>query len=311
MRGKIRRVWVWSLQHVYQKSFDDGVIFYNVFDSLVFYTIFSVTAAKFGIVTLGLCLMPNHIHYLVFVKDKETFSSFVRELSKAFVNAYNKECPRTGSLFKRPFGSSSKTGGKQIRTSIAYVYNNPVEKKLCDSAQDYRWNFLAYANNTNPFSEPKALRNESYTFKKYASSVRMLHSNDRPLSYTFLKDLFKNLNADEWQRFVDYLIRIYNPIDFEKAISYFGRYDKMLTALNSNTGSEYEIKEEYNPDSDAVYRDIHRELRTMCPNMHLKSVYSLPLDEKKRLAAVLLRNTAAKRYQVARYLHIEDEGMDK
>lgn len=49
------------------------------------------------------------------------------------------------------------------------------------------------------------------------------------------------LSARELQQYTDYAIRMYNPVDYYAVIRYYGSYDKMLTAINSNTGSEYDV----------------------------------------------------------------------
>ena len=58
-----------AVGHIFQRARSGFVVFYSVKDSLVFFTIFSLTAAKHRIRVLGLCLMYNHIHVLVEADD--------------------------------------------------------------------------------------------------------------------------------------------------------------------------------------------------------------------------------------------------
>lgn len=51
----------------------------------------------------------------------------------------------------------------------------------------------------------------------------------------------KKLSEKETEQFVDHVIKIYLPFDYEELISYYGSYDNMITAMNSNTGSEHDI----------------------------------------------------------------------
>ena len=55
-----------------------------------------------------------------------------------FVREYNSFSGRTGKLFKKNYGSAPKSDSKKIRSCINYIGNNPVEKSLCERAQDYR-----------------------------------------------------------------------------------------------------------------------------------------------------------------------------
>ena len=70
---------------------------------------------------------------------------FMRDATRWYALLFNKYYGRKGSVFTPRFGSASKVGDKKVRTAIAYLYNNPVERKICVRAEAYRWNFLAYA----------------------------------------------------------------------------------------------------------------------------------------------------------------------
>ena len=52
------------------------------------------------------------------------------------------------------------------------------------------------------------------------------------------------LNERERSQLVDYIISVYNCIDYHFLTGCYGSYQDMLLAVNSNTGSEYDIKEE-------------------------------------------------------------------
>lgn len=77
-----------AVGHIYQRSQSGFVVFYNVKDSLVFFTIFSLTAAKYRIRVLGLCLMYNHIHVLIEAENHEVVAKFVQEFCSKFSRAY-------------------------------------------------------------------------------------------------------------------------------------------------------------------------------------------------------------------------------
>lgn len=116
--------------HVYQRTVSGNNIFYDTEDYLVYYTIFSVLSKRYGVVSLGLCLMIDHIHSLIYASSREVLSRFVSHVTLQFVKEYNSTYGRSGPLFDR-FGSAPKKGMKLLRTAISYLYNNPVEKMLC------------------------------------------------------------------------------------------------------------------------------------------------------------------------------------
>ena len=248
-----------AVGHIFQRARSGFVVFYNVKDSLVFFTIFSLMAVKHKVRVLGLCLMYNHIHILVEAEDHKTVARFIQEFCSKFSKAYNARHGLTGRLFTT-FGLSNKRGDKQVRTSLAYLYNNPVEDRICKRAEEWQWNFLAYADSDHPYSEKLILREASVGMRKAVAKVRTLHTHQRSLTYEVLDDLFKSLNMSEKMQLIDFIAREYSIIDFKRALGYYGSYGNMLTAFGSNTGSEYEIREPHDPHSGAAYRKMTHHL---------------------------------------------------
>ena len=268
-----------AVGHIYQRARSGFVVFYSVKDSLVFFTIFSLTAAKHRIRVLGLCLMYNHIHVLVEAEDHKAIARFMQELCSKFSRTYNIRHGLKGSLFST-YGLSNKRGGKQIRTSLAYLYNNPVEDRICKRAEEWHWNFLAYANSDHPYSEKLVLREAAVGMRKAARTVRTLHAHQRPLTYEVLDALFKSLNITEKKQLVDFIVREYSVIDFKSTISYYGSHGNMLTAFGSNTGSEYDIREPHDPYSGMAYRKMTHHLASDKRFSGIEDVLQLPAEER-------------------------------
>ena len=59
---KSRKVIRGILNHCYQRTVLGFVLFYNVFDCLVYFTLFCTIIKKFDIKAVALTLMPDHIH---------------------------------------------------------------------------------------------------------------------------------------------------------------------------------------------------------------------------------------------------------
>ena len=293
-----------AVGHIFQRARSGFVVFYSVKDSLVFFTIFSLTAAKHRIRVLGLCLMYNHIHVLVEAEDHKTIARFMQELCSKFSKTYNIRHGLKGSLLST-YGLSNKRGGKQARTSLAYLYNNPVEDRICKRAEDWRWNFLVYAESDHPYSDKLIPREASVSMRKALSRVKMLHAHSRPLSYEVLDDLFLSLNVSEKKQLIDFIVREYSVIDFKRVISYYGSYRNMLTAFSSNTGSEYDIREERHHNPDTSYGQMMNYVVRYDYVTRAKDVILLPIKEKNVLMRILVRDTMADEWQALKFL-----GMD-
>jgi len=110
--------------------------------------------------TLCYCLMPNHFHLLVRIRDEKWITSlenFNEEkditafLSKQFANlfssytkAFNKQVGRKGNLFIRPFKRKPIEDEGYLRKLIHYIHFNPVEAGLCRMPGD--WKYSSYTS---------------------------------------------------------------------------------------------------------------------------------------------------------------------
>ena len=74
--------------------------------------------------------------------------------------------------------------------------------------------------------------------------IKALCSRGKSLSYPMLKHLFQLLNKREALQLRDLILRSYNPINYDLIISLYGSLKNAMIAINSNTGTEYDIQED-------------------------------------------------------------------
>lgn len=293
-----------EVHHTYQRTETGFNIFYEVQDYLVYFTIFVTQAYRYNVVIYGLCLMIDHIHSLVSAQSPRQFSSFIKTVTMIFVKEFNRAHGRSGPIFTERIGKTPKIGLKRLRTAIAYLFNNPVERYLCKLAQDYRWNFLAYGYSTHPYSDAIQIRYASYAMRKAKSEVDGCVKRGQHLTYPQLDRIFRSLNATERNQLTDYIISRYSDaIRYDLLTACYGSYENMLTAINSNTGSEYEIQETMHGKSDLEYREIYRYIRAR-GFKNAGEVITLDEASKHKLMKDLSGNTSAKPFQIRKYLHI-------
>ena len=293
-----------EVNHVYQRTLSGFNIFYEVEDYLVYYTIFSVLSVRYGISVYGLCLMLDHVHSLISAESNRAFSAFMSNVTVQFVKEYNRHHSRTGALFCKSFGWAPKVGMKLLRTAISYLFNNPVERLLCKRAQEYRWNFLAYAHADAPFSEPLVLKRASRVLRRALNEVDGTVSRNRHLTYSQIVRMFEGLDRKEKNQLIDYIIKKYNVIRYDiLTTSCYDGYENMLLAINSNAGSEYDIPEYRWGYSDAEYRDLYKYVHESGLEDAGK-VISLPLESKLALMMDMLRETSVSKIQIGKFLHL-------
>lgn len=297
--GKIcseRRVW-----HIYQRARHGFVIFYSARDCLVFFTILSTTAIRHSLKILGLCLMFNHIHIIVEASDKARIKPFMRDAISLFVRAYNKRHGISGQLFSR-YGIALKKGNKAIRTTLAYLYNNPVEDGLCRKAEEWQWNFLAYSLSQCPFSEKITLKNISRKLRRSIEQAKELRKTKRILGYEAIDRLCDELDISEKKQMVDFIINLYSTIDFNSAAAFYGSRENMTQAFAYNTGSEYDIEEAFENHSGPSYKKM-----SQYASKDIHNLLCQPLQIRERYLAELLRNCHVKRHHALKFLHLDDE----
>lgn len=305
MKGQNRFVLPDIINHSYQRTLNGNLLFYNTFDSLLFFTIFCVTQQKYpGIRVYKLCLMPDHIHNSSSASCKTELSAFTQNYTSVFAREHNEVCHEKGNVFKSPFGSVPKKGDKKARSNLIYVDNNPVERRLSDVAEQYRWNFLAYAVSDHPFSERLIIREASSDMKRAVKQVKSMYDDCRYLSYALLKKLFKPLVYKEKLQLVDYIISTYNVIDYDGAIRFFGSYEKMLEATHSVTGSEYDLNEVFVGKNDSVYALMTQLLMNTGRFKDIHDIFSLSKEERFSLLEYLNEKTDATLEQIAKFLHL-------
>lgn len=290
--------------HIYQRSFDKGVIFYDDLDRLLFYTIISRVVKTCDINILALCLMPDHIHLLVNFDSNRAVIRFVQRYSSLFAKEYNASVERHGPLFEPGFGRAEKLSNKKIRTCLSYIYNNPVEKKLCSKVELSTWNFLAYANSCHPFSDQLVIRKASWNIRKNINLCKAAASSNRHLSITMMKKIFVTIGPKEKSQLRDYIIGLYNVIDHDEAISFFGSFGSMVLATNSNTGSEYDINEHFFKGSDADFIILTEVLMSYGLFGRPGEVMTLDKQQKINLLTRLKKDTGISSYMIQRFLHL-------
>lgn len=295
--------------HIYQREVKGYNIFYDLEDFLVFYMIFSTTARHYGVKVMMMCIMPNHVHSLLSSDSLKNISNFIMRYTSLFVREYNRDLGRKGQLFHKSFGSAPKKGGKSIRSTIVYIGNNPVEKALSSVAEGYKWNFLSYIKRKiDGVRMPVRYVSERlrYVFKVIDSTV----TRGSYLNYSHLRRLMDNLNEQERDSLTDYIVMSFFPFETDSLMGFYKCYEDMINAMHSTAGKEYDIKEQYYPETDKVYEYMTEVLRRDFGDKfsnQIRNVIMLPLEIKFDLAKHLLRATSASIYQISRFLHMPVE----
>ena len=289
-------------QHVYFRGKGGGIIFYCVQDCIFYLTLYTCLAEKHGIITTAFTLMPNHSHAQQNAASRESFIAFNSEFSSTCTLEYNKWHNRRGELFDKPFGSSCKPTGKLVKSNISYICNNGAEGKLSNGILDYRWNLMAYFEDSSPFSEKIRRDRISKRLRDSLKMVDFCRNAGKPLGYNTQAFIFRKLDKKERKQLIDYILTKYNPIDYGGIELVFGSFEKALAGMEVNCGAEHDLKEDW--DDYSVYARLG--VAVAKRGIQLQGINFEGMDPTMLadLRAFLKRMTNATEKQLDKYLHM-------
>lgn len=90
------------------------------------------------------CLMPNHFHLLILVKNLEEISTAMKKVFLSYTKSLNKEVNRSGPLWEGRYKSKFVPGDDYLLHLTRYIHLNPVKAKLVNKPED--WNFSSYSD---------------------------------------------------------------------------------------------------------------------------------------------------------------------
>ena len=95
---------------------------------------------KFNIKVFAYCIMENHAHFLLFIKDVNDMSSFMHKINTLYAMFYNKELNnRVGHVFRNRFKSEEITNNAYLSNCIKYIHNNPIKAGIVKNPKEYKY----------------------------------------------------------------------------------------------------------------------------------------------------------------------------
>ena len=142
-----------SWYHVYNHARGND----NLFDSQNDYRLFLNLISKYidDVAEIySFCLMPNHFHFLVQIKELVLPQKFSDKNESDFIshqwgnvqNSYSKKknyrTGNRGGLFCQSIKRNLITAEEYLQMCIVYIHNNPIKHGFCSSPE--KWTFSPY-----------------------------------------------------------------------------------------------------------------------------------------------------------------------
>lgn len=85
------------------------------------------------------CLMPNHVHMLGEIGQKENLSNFMHDLTRSYTEYFNKKYDKVGYLWQGRFKSRIIVKDRYLIDCMNYIELNPVKDNLASTPHEYPW----------------------------------------------------------------------------------------------------------------------------------------------------------------------------
>ncbi len=138
--------------HIFNHSIEEVNLFRRENDYFYFLKLFDRHISPVAYV-FAYCLMPNHFHFLVRIKNREEISKNLKinkdesqfltrkfsNLFNSYAKTYNKIYRRRGRLFLYPYKRRLISDIDDFFSVMAYIHNNPVHHNFVEKAEDWKW----------------------------------------------------------------------------------------------------------------------------------------------------------------------------
>ncbi|MEX2115387.1 MAG: transposase [Bacteroidota bacterium] len=128
--------------HIYNRGNNREKLYYDNYDYDYFLKKYWEYMADWT-VTFAYCLLPNHFHFLVKIKESDGAAEKASEQFRRFFISYaqtiNLKYHRSGSLFRKNFNRLPVESDSNFLNVAAYIHLNPVHHRITSDFTKYQW----------------------------------------------------------------------------------------------------------------------------------------------------------------------------
>ena len=143
-----------AVYHVMNRGLARQPVFRAPIDYDTFLQVLSETHVLWGIEIFAYCLMGNHYH-LCLRTPTANLGRVMRHVNGLYTQRFNRAHRRDGPLFRGRYQAIVIEAEAYLASVIRYIHLNPVQAKLVQSPEAYRWS--SHARYLTPRSAPSWL----------------------------------------------------------------------------------------------------------------------------------------------------------
>lgn len=130
--------------HVMCRGNNSNDVFHLPLDYLKYLELIDRYKAEHPFDLFHYCLMTNHVHLLVMIKENQDFSNFMKRLNLSYFKYYQKNYGYTGHFWQDRFKSKLITQDSYLIQCGKYTELNPVRANLVTAPSEYIWSSYGY-----------------------------------------------------------------------------------------------------------------------------------------------------------------------
>ncbi len=131
------------IYHVINRGNGRAKVFHKDQDYLAFLNMIALACERVRMRVLGLCLMPNHFHLVLWPHDDGDLSRWMQWLMTSHVRRYHAHYRSSGHVWQGRFKSFPIQADEHLLSVLRYIDRNALRARLAQKAQDWPWNSLA------------------------------------------------------------------------------------------------------------------------------------------------------------------------
>ncbi len=132
--------------HIMTQGINKSYIFNEDQDIKYYISAMYSNKDKYNIKIIAYCIMNNHAHILVEIRNIEKLSKYMQSINTKYAIYYNKKYNRVGYVFRDRYRSEAILSERQLNNCIQYIYNNPVKAKICIRPEEYPYSNYKFSN---------------------------------------------------------------------------------------------------------------------------------------------------------------------
>ena len=126
------------ISHLTQRSAGKEPMFIEDDDYLHMMGLMREIAADYSLRIFAVCLMPNHMHFLMSPEEQNLYDA-MRDLFSRYVMRFNFKYERKGHLVGGPYRQAVCFDDSYLLAATLYIHLNPVKAGLAETVSEYRW----------------------------------------------------------------------------------------------------------------------------------------------------------------------------